>query len=133
MHKRRHGQQLIAQLKATNLLRHPRPLARVLAEHDEAVAVGGVAACKGGLGLYRHLAGAGCAAELLDAVGVEDGSVAARAVVSSAGEERVRTFYPDVVGVEVVGLSPSLRKYRSSSHERLSVLPVPLMSFCSVS
>ena len=50
-----------------------RPLAWVLAEHDEAVAVGDVAACKGGLCLHLHLAGACGASELLDAVGVEDG------------------------------------------------------------
>ena len=83
------------------------PLTRVLAEHDEAVAVGGVAAGEGGLGFHRHLAGSGCASELLDAVGVEDGAVAASAVVSSAGEERVRPLDTDVFGVEVVGLSPS--------------------------
>ena len=40
-----------------------RPLAWVLAEHDEAVAVRGVAACEGGLGTDRHLACAGCTAE----------------------------------------------------------------------
>ena len=78
----------------------------MLAEHDEAVAVGGVAACEGGLGTHRHLPRSCCSSELLNAIGVEDGAVASGSVISTTGEEGVRPFDPDVVGIEVVGLSP---------------------------
>ena len=77
----------------------------MLAEHDEAVTVGCIAAREGGVSPHRHLPWTCCPSKLLNAIGVEDGAVASGPVVSATGKEGMGTFDPDVVGVKVVGLS----------------------------
>ena len=91
--------------RAMYLLHWSGILARVLAEHDEAVAVGRIAARQGGVGSYRHLPRARRAPKLVNTISVEDGPVAAGPVVATAGKEGMRTFDPDVVGIKIVGLS----------------------------
>ncbi len=58
-------------------------LARVLAEHDEAVTVGRIAAREGSFSPHRHLPWTRCPPKLLNAIGVEDGAVAPRSVIST--------------------------------------------------
>ena len=80
-------------------------LALVLAEHDEAVAVGRIATGEGGVGSHRHLQRARGAPKLLNTIGVKDGPVASGPVVYTDGKEGMRTFDPDVVGIKVEGVS----------------------------
>ena len=80
-------------------------LARILAEHDEAITVRRIAAGQGCLSPHRHLPRAGCSPKLLNAIGIEDGAVASRPVVSTTGKEGMRTFDPYVIGIKIVGLS----------------------------
>ena len=84
----------------------PHPLARILAEHDEPIAVRRVAARERSLRPHRHLPRTRRSPKLLNAVGVEDSAIATRPIVSTTGEERMRTLDPDVISVEVVGLTP---------------------------
>src|ERR1051325_10016530 len=58
-----------------------------------------------GLSSNRHLAGAGGAAELLDAVGVHRGAAAAGAEIAARRTERVRPLDPDIAGIEREGIA----------------------------
>src|SRR5207244_11733857 len=79
--------------------------ARGLAQHDESATVGRIAAREGRFSAHRHLPWTRCPPKLLNAIREEDGAVAPRAVIATTGQEGMRTFYPDVVGIKVVGLS----------------------------
>ena len=72
-----------AEPRAMNLLRQAAILARILAEQDEAVTVGCIAARKGSFGPPRHLPWTRCPPQLLNAISVEDGAVAPRSVISA--------------------------------------------------
>src|SRR4029453_10795981 len=80
-------------------------LARVLAQHDEAAAIGRIAAREGRFSPHRHLPWTRCPPKLLHAIREEGGAVAPRSVIATTGKEGMRTFHPDVVGIKVVGLS----------------------------
>src|ERR1700728_3418792 len=81
------------------------PSARLFAEHDPAAAAGRGEGRERGLGANRDLAGAGGAAELLDAVGVHGGAEAAGPQIAAARAERVRSLDPDVAGIERKGVA----------------------------
>src|SRR5215831_7917941 len=80
-------------------------LTRVLAQHEEAATIGRIAAREGRFSAHRHLPRTRCPPKLLKAIREEDSAVAPRAVIATTGQEGMRTFHPDVVGIKVVRLS----------------------------
>ena len=89
----------------TKLIRRRWTLAWILAEHDEAVTVGRIASRQSGFSSHRHLPGTRSPPKLLKAIREESGAGASGPIIPSTGKEGMRTFDPDVVGIEVVGLT----------------------------
>ena len=77
----------------------------MLAEHYETVAVWRVTAGEGGISLHRDLPRTSRPPKLLKAIREDSGAGASGPIVPTTGKEGMRTFDPDVVGVEVVGFS----------------------------
>src|SRR6266704_3576325 len=82
-----------------------RPSARGFAEHDPAAAAWRGECRQRSLCPNPDLAGAGGAAELLDAVGVHGGAGAPVPQIAAARAERVRTLDPDIARVELEGIA----------------------------
>ena len=87
------------------LARRDSSLTRGLAEHDESVTVGRIASRQSSFSSHRHLPGARSPPKLLKAIREESGAGASGPIIPSTGKEGMRTFDPDVVGIEVVGLT----------------------------
>src|SRR5712691_5812075 len=81
-------------------------LARVLAQHEESATIGRIAAREGRVSTHCHLPWARGPPQLLQAIREEASAVAPRAVIATTRQEGMRTFHPDVVGIQVVRLSP---------------------------
>src|SRR5882672_68732 len=77
----------------------------MLPEHDPAAAAWRGEGRQRSLCANRDLAGAGGAAELLDAVGVHGCAAAPGPQIAAARAERVRSLDPDIAGVEREGIA----------------------------
>src|SRR5438105_7445466 len=77
----------------------------MFAEHDPAAAAGRGEGRERGLGPHPDLAGAGGAAELLDAVGIHGRAEAPGPQIAAARAERVWSLDPDIAGVEREGIA----------------------------
>src|SRR5690348_18451282 len=101
----------------------------MFAEHNPAAAAGGGERRERRLGPNRDLAGAGGAAELLDAVGVHRGTAAPGPQIAAARAERVRALDPDVTGVKREGLAaldavPLEALQEELRHDRIAVIRI---------
>src|SRR5690348_16425488 len=112
--------------------RAPRPRTpsvRLFAEHDPAAAARRSERRERRLGPNRDLAGAGRAAELLDAVGVHSGTAAPSPQIAAARAERVRPLDPDIAGVEREGVAafdavPLEALQEKLRHDRIAVVRI---------
>lgn len=109
----------------------------MFAERDPAAAAaGGGEGRERGLGPHLDLAGAGGAAELVDAVDVQGGAEAPGAEIAAARRDRGRSLDADVAGVEgqcvaafgavpLEGLQekPATQAAGAGSHEKATELP----------
>src|SRR4029079_19455013 len=105
------------------------PSARLLPEHDPAAAGGGSEGGQRRLGADPDLAGAGGAAQLLNAVGVHCRAAAPGAQIAARRAERVRALDPDVAGVEsevVAALDavPLEALQKELRHDRIAVVGI---------
>ena len=78
----------------------------MLAEHNPAAAAGRDKGRKRRLCLHRDLSWSGGPSKLLDTIRIHRGPGTAVPQVAAAGAEGMRTLYPDVTGIECVGVSP---------------------------